>query len=158
MFLLDIILLICILGFAGAGAKDGFVQTSGRLIGAIIGFVAARAWSMKVAPVLAIIMPFGWARLIAFVIIFIFITQLIGFIFKILDGAFRIISILPFLKSINALLGGIIGCLEGVLIIGGIIYLIKVYALDPTLVTWLNLSKISPYILGAFKALLGLLL
>jgi hypothetical protein len=83
---------------------------------------------------------------------------LIGFVFKLADGVFKIISILPFLKSINALLGGILGLVEGVVILGGIIYLIVTFKLDPTLMSWVSTSAIAPWIQRTFQVLLGVLL
>lgn len=158
MLLVDIILLVALLGFVGAGAKDGFVHTLGRLVGAVIGFVAARAWSLKAAPVLSVFLPSGWARLVAFIIIFIVITRLVGFVFKLADGAFRILSILPFLKSINSLIGGVLGLVEGFIIIGGAIYLILTFNLEPNLVAWLKGSSVTPYVQKVFQTLLGILL
>ncbi|MBP9869792.1 CvpA family protein [Patescibacteria group bacterium] len=158
MLIIDIILLIGLLGFVGAGAKDGFIHTLGRLVGAVVGFVIARSWSASVTPLLDLFMPAGIARVLAFIFIFLLITRLVGFVFKLADGAFKILSILPFLKSINALLGGILGFFEGVIISGGIIYLIVTFKLNATLMGWLATSVIAPWIQRTFQILLGVLL
>ena len=158
MLIVDIVLLLLLLGFVGAGLKDGFVHTLGRLIGAVVGFVAARAWSLKLATIFAFFMPSAWAKLLAFILIFIFITRVVGLAFKLVDGVFEILSILPFLKSVNRLLGAILGFLEGFIILGGAIYVILGFKLEPHLVTWLSTSKIAPWILGVFHSVLGILL
>lgn len=158
MLLTDIILVVVLLGFVGAGWKDGFVHTFGRFVGAILGFIAARAWSFKISGALALFMPVGWARLAAFLVIFLLITRLVGFVFKLVDGAFRILSIIPFLKPINSLLGGILGFVEGIILTGGAIWLIKTYVLIPQLITWLATSTVARWIDGTFHIVLGVLL
>ncbi len=158
MLIIEIILIVLLLGFIGAGSKDGFVHAAGRLIGAILGFLAGKAWYLSLAPLLDVFLPAGWARIISFLIIFILITRLAGIIFKLVDGAFHLLSILPFLKSINSLLGGILGLLEGLLILGGAIYLITTLSLEPTLVAWLKGSAVAGWIQTVFISLLGILL
>lgn len=158
MRLTDIILAFALLGFVGAGVKDGFVHALGRLIGSILGFVAASAWSLKMAGALSIFMPIGWARFISFIVIFVLMTRLAGIALSLVDGVFRIISILPFLKSINNLLGGILGLFEGVILIGGTMYLVVTFKLIPSLVTLVASSTVAQWIDFVFHALLGLLL
>lgn len=158
MLIVDIVLLLLLLGFVGAGMKDGFVHTLGRIIGAVLGFVAARAWSGYIATILDFFMPSGWAKFIAFILLFILITRLVGLVFKLVDGIFEILSILPFLKSVNRLLGLILGFVEGFIIIGGAIYIVLGFKIEPHLVAWLSASKLAPWILGLFHAVLGLLL
>lgn len=158
MLLVNIIFILLVLGFVGAGMKDGLVQTIGRMVGAVIGFVVARAWYTGFATILGIFMPDGIAKLVAFGIIFIAITRLVGLAFKLVDGLFKIISFIPFLKSINSLLGAIAGFAEGIIIIGGLIFLVKMYLLEPHLVAWINESIVAQWIASAFKLLLGVLL
>lgn len=158
MLLIDIVLALLILGFAGAGAKDGFVYTLGRLIGAVLGFIAARAWSIYLVGFFGIFMPAGWARLIAFILIFVLITRLAGLAFKLVDGLFEILKLLPFLKSIDKLLGALLGLVEGVIVLGGVIYLVLNFHLSPTLINWFATSFVAIWIEGVFHTLLGLLL
>ena len=158
MLLTNIILAIALFGFAGTGMKDGFIQTMGRLVGAVIGFIAAKAWYLKLSPVFAIIMPKGWADFIAFFIIFALITRLCGWAMKLVDGAYNILAIIPFVKSINSLLGFIVGFFEGLLIVGGCIYLIETFNLIPAAVALLTSSFVAVWILKAFTLLLGILL
>lgn len=158
MLLTDIVLIIALLGFIGAGTKDGFVHTLGRLIGAVVGFLFAKAWFLSLASIFGLILPLSWARVVAFLLIFLFINRLVGMLFKLVDGAFSILSILPFLKSINALLGGILGFVEGVVLLGGAIYLILTFSLEPHLVQWLSLSSVAHWIRWTFQLVLGFLL
>jgi uncharacterized membrane protein required for colicin V production len=154
----NIILVILILGFIGTGAKDGFVHTAGRLIGAVIGIIVAKAYYSSIASFFTLFLPISWASVLSFLLIFVLITRLVGFAFKLVDGAFHILSFLPFLKSINSLLGGILGFIEGLLIVGGAVYLIIKFSPAASLVLWLKASSVALWVQGVFLALLGILL
>jgi len=158
MLIVDIVLLLFLLGFIGAGAKDGFVHTAGRLIGSIIGFVIARAYYVPASALIGWFVPSGWARVISFIIIFILVTRVTGFLVKLADGAFSILKFLPFLKSIDKLLGAVIGLAEGVIVMGGIIYVVKILNVLPTVAKWLQGSLVAPYIQNTFTTLMKLLL
>ncbi len=158
MLIVDILLCFILLGLIGGGAKDGFIHTLGRIIGAIIGFVAARAWSLSLVKYLGIFMPAGWAHLISFLIIFIAITRVCGWLLKLADNAFGLLTFLPFLKSINRLLGAILGFIEGFIVLGGASYIILTLKLEPHLVDWLTSSPVDIWLVNSFKAALGILL
>ena len=156
--LVNIILILLVLGFVGAGWKDGAIQTAGRVIGAVLGFILARSWSMSVAFIFQILLPASWARLAAFLVIFGFVTRLVGFVFKIAEGVFKIISIIPFIKSINSLLGAIAGLIEGIVFLGGAIWIVQNFSLFPTFATTLSSSAIASTIRVIFEFLLHFVL
>ena len=158
MLLTNIILAVALLGFVGTGMKDGFIQTAGRLVGAVIGFMAAKAWYMNLSPFFSWIMPIGWANFIAFFIVFAVITRLCGWAMKLVDGAYNVIAIIPFVKTFNSLFGAIIGFFEGLIIIGGCIYLIETFKLIPSIAALLTVSFVAGWILKSFTLLLGILL
>ncbi len=158
MMLTNVILVVIVLGFLGAGWKDGFIHTLGRLVGAVLGFLAARAWSGYLATVLGVFIPVGWAKLGGFLLIFLVATWAVGFVFKLLDGAYRILSILPFLKSLNSFLGALLGIVEGLILVGGVIYLVVTFNLIPWLATLFSTSVVATWVLTTFNLLLGILL
>ncbi len=158
MLLTNIVLALILLGFLGAGLKDGFVQTLGRLVGAVLGIIAGRMWSLQLSAFLSPFMPAGWARLIAFILIFLVATRLVGFAFKIVDGVYKVLSFIPFLKSINALLGAILGLLEGFMMMGAAIWLVVTFKLIPSVVALLTASAVAMWILHTFQTVLGILL
>lgn len=158
MLLLNILLIIALLGFVGAGMKDGFVHTLGRLVGSVLGFVMARSWSIVVGSFLSIFLPSGWSRFIAFILVFVLVTRLVGFVFKLADGAFRVLSIIPFLKSINNFLGGVLGVLEGIILLGGSIWIVLNFNLVPWLTNMLDDSLVANAIEKVFNLLLSFVL
>lgn len=158
MWLLNLLLVVALLGFVGAGLKDGFVHTAGRLIGAVVGFILARSFSITAGSIIGVLVPSGWARFIAFAVIFFFVTEIIGFIFKLADGAFKILSIIPFLKTINNFLGAILGIVEGVIIVGGCIWVLENFDLISSITKMLEASWLAGVILRVFETLLSILL
>lgn len=160
MLLVDIVLLVLLLTFVMNGWKDGIIQTLGRLIGAVIGFVAARAWSPLLGGVISFFLPnhAGIAQLIAFIIVFLLIDRLIGWVFGIAASFFRLLTRLPLLATVDSLIGAVFGFAEGVVMIGSSIYLVLTLRLDPTLVDWLTRSSVAHYMETVFHRVLGFLL
>lgn len=158
MLLIDIVLFLVLLGFIGAGAKDGFIHTLGRMIGAVLGFVIAKAYYIKFGAVLGLFMPSAWANFISFALLFILITRLMGFLLKLADGAFSILKMLPFLKSIDKILGAFLGLVEGILIMGGIFFVLNVIKILPTIAAWIAGSKLAFYIQTVFETVMAVLI
>jgi uncharacterized membrane protein required for colicin V production len=151
---INIGILLLLIGYLSAGYKDGFVHTLGRLVGSVAGFLIARTWSISVSFLVGILLPSGWARFITFLIIFVMVNRVIGFVFHILEGPLRIVTFIPFLKSINNLLGSVVGFVEGVIMLGGVIWVIGNFDLFPNFAIQLNSSFLAPLISKAFNFLL----
>ena len=158
MLIVDIILVLLILGYVGIGAKDGFLHTLGRLIGAVIGYVVAKMWYVQAAVVIGLVVPDSWSRVVAFILIFLLISRLCGIVVKLLDGIFHILKFIPFFKTINSFLGAIIGLFEGIIVLGAIIYVVKVFQFQPTVAGWLAHSYVAPWLQRSFTLVLSILL
>lgn len=142
----DLSLLVIIGGFALAGFWFGFIHTAGSLIGTLVGaYVASRYyeslshWLVKVT---------GWqgntARVVMFIVAFIIISRLVGFLFWIIDKLLSIITRLPFISSINRLLGLGLGFLEGVMTLGLIIYFVERFPLSDKIMNLIAASSFAP--------------
>ncbi|KKW42027.1 MAG: Colicin V production protein [Candidatus Magasanikbacteria bacterium GW2011_GWA2_56_11] len=147
MSLFDVVLLIVIGGFALFGLWFGLIHTLGSLFGTIVGaYIASRYyqpladWLIKVT---------GWpentARVVMFILAFIIIARLVGFAFWIVDKLLSIITRLPFISSINRILGLFLGLLEGVLTIGLLFYFVERFPVSEKLMTLLAASQVAPY-------------
>ncbi len=156
--LFNIVLFLALLAFIGQGLKDGFIFSLGRITGAVIGFLAARAWYAGLSVVFAPFMPATWAKVVAFVLIFALASWAMGLIFKSLDKTYNFLARLPLMKSANNLLGAFLGLIVGIIIIGGIIWIIKTFNLLPFLSTYLTNSIVAIWIHKAFTSLLWILL
>jgi uncharacterized membrane protein required for colicin V production len=119
MSLTDIILL-CFLGaFAAVGLWLGLVHMVGSLVGFFVGLVVAGMYYGQLAEF------FGrWidnanaAKVFSFILILIVIGKLIGVVVHLIDRVFKVVSIIPFVKTFNRLLGAAFGLIEGAAILG----------------------------------------
>lgn len=130
---LDIILLGVLLIFTFLGLSMGLIYSFGVFLGNIVGLIAAGYLMEPVAQVLKFLV-FGnenLARILVFVIIFLLVSHIVGTIFWFLNKVFKLISIIPFLKTINRIGGLILGFLTGSLTVGLVLYIMTNYPLSP---------------------------
>lgn len=155
----DLVLAVLIAGFSLFGLWFGFVHTLGSLLGTVIGAYLASRWYEPVAQ--WIIHMTGWSenatRVVVFIGAFIIINRLVGFVFWIADKFLSIITRLPFIKSINHLLGLLLGLVEGLLTIGLILYFIERYPLSQAIMARIGDSQVAPLARGVAEVLIPLL-
>lgn len=124
MALLDILILVTISGFTIYGFARGLIRSAGALAGLLLGVWGA---------MLFYTILFGWlndlflghdilGKSICFLIIYIIINRLVNYGFSILDSTYDIISIVPFLRTINRVTGALLGFIEGGLAAGLVLY------------------------------------
>ena len=157
---LDIILLILLSWFVFYGLFMGFIRVIGSIAGIIVGTLLATRLYLPVAE---------WAKdyffgldnlgkIVTFILLFTLINRLTSFLFSIINKTFNIIAIIPFLKTFNRLGGGILGLLQGCLVLGLMLYIISRYALISSFFgKWLIDSQIAPLLLKFVKLLSPLL-
>lgn len=157
---IDVILIVILFGFIFGGFVLGLIRSIGALVGLALGTWTAGHYFMFLAGWLT---PLLWgnsslAKIIGFIVIFIIVNRLVVLIFHLINKAFDLLSIIPFLKSLNRLGGVILGAVEGLLTLGVIIYIIAKFAPDSGFVTGsLNNSQIAHYLVFGAKWIIGLL-
>ena len=156
MPIVDILLLILLLGFLVNGYRRGFILTAGQLVGILIGLFLARLWTPFA---LARLAPFfggqsGWPYLIIFLLIFLFVDQAVALLFRIVHTLFKILTIIPFLATINSILGAVLGLTAGGAFVGGASYIIITFRVDPTFIMFLNSSRVALFCQRLFFAVL----
>lgn len=155
MPILDIILLIILSGFVFYGLFFGLIRTLGSLIGAVAGLWLTIIFYLTV---------FDWVKnlffghelagkIIVFIVLFTLINRVIGFIFALLDRTFDLLSVIPFLKTINRLAGAALGFVEGGLVLG----LALIFISQTFFSAWIDGSKVAPFLIGFAKAVMPLL-
>lgn len=156
----DIILIIVLAGFLWYGFFFGLIRLIGDLLGIVAGaFVATHVY----IPLYNFLDPFlpGNAeigKVVVFVVCFGIASRLVAWLFMLIERAFDLLSIVPFLKSINRLLGLILGLIEGVLILGIIAYLLQKHLPSSLpLNDWLSHSVIAPWLIMVSKILAPIL-
>lgn len=158
MELVDIILLLTIGAFALAGIWFGFVHTLGSLIGTVLGIYLATRYFEILAGWLVKVFGFGGnaPKVIAFIVAFFVINRLVGFGFWFLEKFIGFLTRLPFIRSLNRLLGLLLGAAEGVITVGAAIYFIERFPLSLPFMSQLANSRVAPYTVGVATILLPL--
>ena len=160
MTLIDIILLILLGGFVLFGFWFGLIHSLGALFGVVVGAGFATRYFDVVTQWLHPYTggPINVVRIVVFIIIFIIINRLVGFIFYIIDKTFRFVTILPFIAGINRLGGAIIGLVEGALVLGLILYFSEAYPISEEFAKMIiEKSTVAHYLLSVAKILMPLL-
>lgn len=126
----DIGLLIVLAGFIFNGLSKGLIRLLGQIVGLIIGAFVASHFYLTFYKWGASMVNWGEGteKFLAFTILFILVTSLIGVVFVMIEKVFNLISIIPFTKLINRLLGGVLGLVEGSLALGLLLYVAARYA------------------------------
>jgi len=156
---LDIILLIILGGFAMFGLWFGFIHTLGALVGTVVGTFVTSHYYEPIA---------GWiwsmtggnenlVKVLTFIIMFIVVNRLVGFAFWLVEKAFNILKIIPFLSTINRLLGGILGLFEGVLVVGLILFFVSKFPFADWLTGSVLKSGVAGYLVNLSSILWPLL-
>jgi uncharacterized membrane protein required for colicin V production len=158
--LIDVILLLFLAGFFFYGLFFGFIKTIGLFLGMIAGaLVASRIYLF----VFGIISPifFGYdnlGKVAVFMAIYLIISKLTSFGFYFIEKGFNLLSIIPFLGTINRLAGAVLGIFTGALTIGLVLFVISRYAvLDFFIGYWLKDSFLAPIFLKISNMILPLL-
>ncbi len=159
MSILDVGLIIYMLIHTLTGIKRGLIHVIGSLVGMIAGAYIALHYSLDIAKWFAEVSGFDIQQLgrwVMFLIVFIVISQIIGFLFWIAERAFGFLVHLPFISSINRLLGGVLAFFEGAFIVGLALYYAK-YLPVLELANAISLSKFAPWFIKISQIFLPLI-
>jgi len=157
---IDLVIVVSLAIFGLIGFARGFIKEVGSLVGYFVSVWVAAHFYISVAGILRpffVTWPIG-GDLASYVAAFIglfFITQLsVGIIVGLLDFAFKIISIVPFLKTINRSGGAVVGLIEGVLIVSVVVFMMGKYPFSPDLSQKMKTSALAPTVenIGAVMA------
>ncbi len=124
MTIFDAILLIIWAGFVFYGFFYGLIRYIGLFFGVIIGiFVAIRTYTLLFDYIELIFIGFtGVGHVVSFIIVFGLVNNVVLFGFIVLDKIFKLVSIIPFLKTFNRLGGALLGLFLGASVLGVILY------------------------------------
>lgn len=160
MIIIDVILLIILAGFIFYGLFFGLIRAVGSLAGVIAGFWLASIFYLD-AFELAENLFFGHdalGKIVTFIVLFTIINRLVCFGFSLLDKTYNIISIIPFLKTINRLGGAVFGFLEGGVVVGLALYIAaNNFFVGGLIGKLLESSKVAPFLVSFIEALKPLL-
>lgn len=146
----DIGLLVILFCFVGNGLAKGLIRLLGQVVGLIVAsyvsshfYLTFYEWGKDIAN-----FGEGTEKFLSFLILFILVTSIIGAVFVVIEKIFNLISIIPFTKMINRLLGGALGLLEGSLALGLILFVAARYAwIGGLFGTQLVNSQVAPWLI-----------
>ncbi len=154
MGFIDIVLIVIVGAFVFFGLFFGLVHTLGSLLGTIVGIIFA---SRLVDPAFN---TFGFlfgggtvARIIIFILIFFIITRLIGIVFWFVGKIFNVLAWIPFARSLDRLLGALFGFIEGVIVVGVVLFYAMQVLPDDTLRTMLSTSSVANFLIATMSIL-----
>ncbi len=129
MSILDTILLITIAGFVFYGFFYGLIRTFGSLAGIVLGVLFASKYYLVIFNWIDELF-FGYdniGKFLVFLILLSLINRLVCLVFSLLNKTFDVISIIPFLKTINRLSGAILGLLMGIAVVGLVLFVLSTF-------------------------------
>lgn len=147
MTLLDAILLLILASFVFSGFRFGFIHSLGSLLGVAVGAYVATHFSNEIAVWIAAHTSFDireFGKWVTFLLIFLVTGRLFGILFWFFEKTVGVMVHLPVIHSVNSLLGGILGFLEGILVIGLSLYYAK-YLPVPEFIDALKNAALVPW-------------
>ena len=161
MFLtiLDLVLVFLIFLAVAFGFITGLIQAVGGFIGLALGAWAAGRFYDGVGVWLTPVFLGNsiTAHIVAFILIFTVVNRLVGLVFWLVGKIFNLVSIIPFTKTINRLLGALFGLAEGVLGLGLSLYFINQVAFASWFHDVITVSKVAQWLIWASGILVPLL-
>lgn len=157
--ILDLILLIITFLFVSFGFFAGFISVVGSLIGLVIGTWVAGRYYEGIGSWLSrfFLDQTSLANIVAFIFIFTVVNRLVGLIFWTINKVFKIFSIIPFTKTINRILGAVLGLVEAILFLGVILYFISKFNFSDWMTMQLATSQVATWLIFASNILTPLL-
>ncbi|PJA45876.1 hypothetical protein CO174_01415 [Candidatus Uhrbacteria bacterium CG_4_9_14_3_um_filter_50_9] len=154
MGFVDLILIVIVGAFVIFGLFFGLIHTIGSLVGTIVGIVIASRLVDPFTEMFSFLFGEGGiGKVIVFIILFIIVTRLVGLLFWMFEKVFHMVSFVPFVKSINRLLGGFFGFIEGVVVVGVILFYAMQVLPEDTLLLALESSAVAEYLVAVVSAL-----
>lgn len=147
---LDILIVTMLVAFIAAGFFFGLLQMVGAIVGFVVGvWLAGRFGDDGARLISPMVSNANFARLLSMYFIFFASARLFGYLMHLVNRVFAMVSIIPFTRTINRLLGAAFGFVEGALGIGLAIWLASRYPVNETLTVALQQSTLAP----AFQAI-----
>jgi len=152
MIALDYVLLAILAYFTLWGFRKGLILAVGSFVGMVLSIViASRYFDVAadwLAPYIGLVNNINLARIVSFIALLIIFNRLVVFGFAILEKMYKTIAVLPFMKFGNRLLGGVLGLVEGSIILGLVIYFASRFPFGSIVESFLDQSQVAPIVLS----------
>ncbi len=153
MTLIDILILVIIGAFVFFGFFFGFVHTFGSLIGTILGIYVASHLVDPTFNMFGFLLGNGdLAKVIVFIILFLLTSRIIGLLLWFVNGLFYIFAFIPLAGFFNRIIGAAFGFIEGIVVVGVVVFYAMQILPDDTLLYALEGSLMAKYLVAAMMA------
>lgn len=130
--ILDLILILIIVGFVLGGFKKGFVAS----LGSVVGFILTIIIMARLYPWLLTHFEGGfWVKVLVFIFALIIISIIVSIVIWLIEKIFKFFHFIPGTKSLNRLLGAILGFISGLLITSFVVWMLLKLPMDAE---WFN--------------------
>lgn len=153
----DILLLIILGYFIYKGFRIGFVRIIGGFLGIVAGaYLAGRYYDVAAIFLIDRFASLSWttALVLGFIGIFIVVNLIVGALVSIITAVFHII---PLATTVNRVIGALLGALQGLLIIGLIIWISTLIPIRNDFVDEMRESQVAHYAEGSAQLVQPLL-
>lgn len=144
----DLILILINFSFVLFGLWFGLIHAVGGLLGTVVGAVIAAKYYKKWGTT-------NLSQVISFIVLFTLGSRITGFIFSGIEKLLKMANILPGIKTINRLAGGILGLVEGAIVIGVALVFATRFPF-PALITAVGKSELAQFLIGVGTTVLPL--
>ncbi len=155
----DIALLFLVGSFGIFGFIFGFLRTLASLVGMFMGFFIASQYYLDAGIWLEGVTGWGTnvSNVIVFILLYVLVSRLLGFIFWIIGKPLKLASIIPFSKLINRILGLLFGVAQGIIFVGLLIYFMDKYPITDAVRGYIDTSRFAPHTMKIALFILPLL-
>ena len=136
----DLILILVVFSFVLFGIWFGLIHALGGLLGTLVGSIVAAKYYKKWGVT-------NLAQVISFIVLFTLGSRLTGFVFYGIEKLVKVANILPGIKTINRLAGGVLGLAEGVIVIGVTLVFATKFPF-PMLIAAVGKSELAQFLIG----------
>lgn len=145
----DLIVLLVLVGFGAFGFALGLIQVVGGLVGVVAGAWLASQWHLPLGKWIAGALPVSprISTVLAFILILVVVQRAMALGFYWLGRMLRLLRFIPFFKSFNRIAGGLLGLLEGALLVGFILQVAHASPV-PGLESWTRQSVLFPWLVS----------
>ena len=144
----DLILILIMFSFVLFGLWFGLIHAIGGLLGTIVGAIVASKYYKKWGTT-------NLGQVISFIVLFTLGSRITGFVFYGIEKLVKVADIVPGIKTINRLAGGILGLVEGAIVIGVALVFATKFPF-PYLITAVGRSELAQFLIGVGTTVLPL--
>lgn len=151
---IDIVLLVIILAFVFFGLFFGLIHTLASLLTTVLGLIIAMNFADPAFHRFGFMMGGGdFARIVTFVFVFFLSSRVLSILLKILGGLFSWFTYVPFAMTINRMFGAIFGFIEGLIVVGVILFYAMQVLPEDTLLFAIKGSFLAKYLVAMMSAM-----